>query len=75
MNEKIRWGIAGFVLGGLVVYGAIKIFADPPEDEDRPPIIVKNGSLIFENEAAVQRSNGSNQSQANGNRSTRKASR
>lgn len=34
-------------MGGLLVLGAVTLL-DHHEDEERPPIIVKNGSLIFE---------------------------
>lgn len=49
MTDKIKTAITWIALAtslGLAGYTAYKFVA---EDEDRPPIIVKSGSLIFEN--------------------------
>lgn len=46
-SNRIAYAVGGIVLGGLLVYGALRA-GRGDEDEDRPPIIVKGGSLIFE---------------------------
>lgn len=43
--KKATWLAAGLVAGGLAVYALLSQGAD---DDDRPPIIVRGGSLIFE---------------------------
>lgn len=48
MNENYTWGIGGLILGAVIGFTVAQTLTEPPEDEDRPPIIVKNGSLIFE---------------------------
>lgn len=47
-NDEVAWGTGGFVTGALVggLFGYFKFRADSEED-DRPPIIVKGGSLRF----------------------------
>ena len=48
-NESVACGVGGFLTGALVggVLAYKRLF-DAPEDDDRPPIIVKGGSLIFQ---------------------------
>jgi hypothetical protein len=46
--QKAVIGLLGLAAGALLVYAIGKALQLPDEDEERPPIIVKNGSLIFQ---------------------------
>ena len=48
-ETKVRLGFAagGLLAGGLLLYATLQ-YLQPPDDEDRPPIIVRGGSLEFE---------------------------
>ncbi len=48
MPGKLTYAAAGALVGGLLVLGYSALTEDDAMDEDRPPIIVKGGSLIFE---------------------------
>jgi hypothetical protein len=48
-TTKAKLFIAGFAVAGAVAVAYAMFFDEPVDDDDRPPIIVRNGSLIFEN--------------------------
>lgn len=67
-RTRIVYAVGGLILGGLLAFGAMRYFASA-EDEERPPIIVKGGSLIFQSERAWQQVGGDWQpDQKNGRR-------
>ena len=45
-KANVAYAAAGLIVGGLLVYGALS--STRADDEERPPIIVRGGSLIFE---------------------------
>ena len=47
MTEKTKWGLAGLAAGALIT-GAVIYTAVIRDNEDRPPMVVKGGSLIFQ---------------------------
>ena len=47
-GTKIAYLTAGAVIGGVLVGGALSTLGTSADDEERPPIIVKGGSIIFE---------------------------
>ena len=50
-QQKIGWTVLGALLGGALAYAVLRDSDDP----DRPPIIVRNGSVIVEEYASSVR--------------------
>jgi hypothetical protein len=46
VTEKTKWGLGGLTVG--IVGTALILTAVVRDDEDRPPMVVKGGSLIFQ---------------------------
>jgi hypothetical protein len=46
-TKKFGYAVGGLIVGGLLAYAALQTM-DRAEDEDRPPIIVRGGSIIFQ---------------------------
>ena len=64
MTEKTKWGLAGLAAGALIT-GAVIYTAVIRDNEDRPPMVVKGGSLIFQ--SGVNSANPGKQWQKNPN--------
>jgi hypothetical protein len=47
VTEQTKWGLGGLTVG--LVTGALIMTAVVREEEDRPPMVVRGGSLIFQN--------------------------
>lgn len=54
-TSMILFALGGLAFLGFVAY-VLRMFQEPPNgDEDRPPIVVKNGSIVFENQLVAQK--------------------
>jgi hypothetical protein len=45
-GKRVAYAVGGAIAGALLLWGASEFLGS--DDEDRPPIIVKNGSLVFQ---------------------------
>jgi hypothetical protein len=50
VNERKAWSLIGMALGGALGWIAHLIFGKRIGDDDRPPIIVRGGSITFEHD-------------------------
>jgi hypothetical protein len=55
--EKVGWAAVGAAAGALAIWGLLTLGGPSPDDDDpdRPPIIVRNGSVIVEERVSPAR--------------------